>query len=256
MLEVQACMNGLTQPDQPGESAPMSFGSRFAGIFFSPPSTFADVARAPGFVAPLVVLVVSSVAVAEAMLWKIGAERLVRMLIEQSGRAGQMSLEQMEQAVHRGASILSVALHVAGVLGEPIFLLFIAALGLGILYAVFGAEAGFEKVFSAVCYAALVMTLRTPMALAMIFFGDPERFNLENPAPTNPGFFLSPTETSKPLMVLASSLDFVTLWFLLLLGVGLSEATGKRVGWVGIFLAYGALWMIFVVGRIGLAFLF
>lgn len=232
-----------------------SFWVRFAGIFFSPGRVFEDVARRPDWVPPLIVMVILSVAVTETTLAKIGAERIVRISLEQSGQAEHMNPEELQRGIEQGARIMGLSLHVFGVIGQPIFLLLLAGLGMAILYGIFGAEASFKRVFSAVCYAGLVQTLRGVMAVPMIFFGDPEHFNVLDPAPTNPGFFLNPAETSKPLMALASSLDIVSIWFLVLLGIGLSEATGKKVGAMGISLAYGVLWLIWVLGRVGLAFL-
>ena len=87
------------EPEAPAQSFP----ERLMGVFISPGETFEDVARKPGFWAPLIVLVLGSVAVVETMLWKIGAERLTRMGIEQSSRASSMPPEQINQAVSQGA---------------------------------------------------------------------------------------------------------------------------------------------------------
>ena len=73
---------------------PMSFGARFTGIFLSPGSTFEDIARKPGWLVPLLVLVASAVIFTEAMLWKVGMERIIRMSIEQSPRTARMTPEQ------------------------------------------------------------------------------------------------------------------------------------------------------------------
>jgi hypothetical protein len=91
------------------------------------------------------------------------------------------------------------------------------------------------------------------MALAVILFGDPDHFNAQNPLPSNVGFFLNPLEVSKPLYALASSADFITIWFLILLGVGLSEGTGRKVKPLSIFLVYAGFWLIWVLGKAGLA---
>lgn len=86
------------------------------------------------------------------------------------------------------------------------------------------------------------------MALAVILFGDPDNFNPQSPVPASVGFFLNPVETSRPLFALAASLDLFTIWFLVLLGIGLSEATGRKVRTRAISLTYFGLWMIWVLG--------
>jgi hypothetical protein len=229
-----------------------SFPQRLLGVFISPGETFEDVARKPGFWAPLIAIVLGALAVIETMLWKIGLERIVRMQLEQGGQASRMSPDQIDQAVRMGVRIGGITTHVFGILGPPIVLLIIAGLGLLILNPILGAQAKFKTVFSLVCYADLISLLGSLMAVAMILFGDPEQFNAENPVPSNVGFFLNPHEVSKPLYSLASSADILTIWLLILLGVGLSKATGGKVKPLPIFLLYVGIWLVWVLGKAGL----
>jgi hypothetical protein len=234
------------------ETPALSFPERLIGVFISPGETFADVARKPGFWAPLIVIVLGSMAVIESMVWKIGVERLVRMGIEQSSRASSMSPEQMDQAVTQGAKFAGIFMHVAGLLGAPIVLLIIAGVGILIVNVIFGAQSSFKTVFSLVCYADLVSLLGVIMAVAMIFFGDPDHFNAENPIPGNVGFFLNQHEVSKPLYALASSADIFSIWLLILLGVALAKGTGGKVKPLPIFLVYAGIWILYVLGKVGL----
>jgi hypothetical protein len=232
-----------------------SFPERLMGIFISPGETLADVARKPDFLAPLILLVLGAIAVTETMLWKIGMERIVRMSIEQSSRASSMSPEQMDQAVSQGARIGGILAHIGGVVGPPIGLLIIAGLGLLIVNLILGAQAKFKTVFSLICYADLVTLLGTLMAVAVILFGDPDHFNAQNPIPANVGFFLNPHEVSKPLYSLASSADIFTIWFLILIAIGLSEGTGRKVKPLSIFLVYAGFWVIWILVKMGLSML-
>jgi hypothetical protein len=236
------------------EAPAQSFPERLLGVFISPKETFADVARKPGFVAPLITLMIAAVAVTEVMLWKIGAERIVRMSMEQSGQASRMSPEQLDQAVTTAAKITGIAMHVGGVVGVPIYLLILAGLGILIANVIFGAQVKFGTVVSLVCYANLVSLLSSLMALAMMLFGDLEHFNVQNPIPTNPGFFLNVTEVSKPLYAFASSIDIFPIWIMILLGIGLSEGTGRKVKASSIFLVYLGFWALWVLIKIGRAF--
>ncbi len=242
-------------PRGPQIPVPMSMAARFVGIFFSTRSTFSDIARRPDFRYPLMALVVSSVAVTETMRVEIGMDRMIRASLQQSGQAARMSAEQMEQAIEGGAKIATVLAHVGGLLGPPIIVLLFALLSLVILNGVFGAAVKFNPAFSLTCYANLPRLLAALMGFALILSGDPSRFNPQNPLPSNLGFFLDPEAASKPLYVLASSIDLFTVWVLALLGMGLSEATGRKVNALSIFLSYFGLWMVWVLGRVGLAML-
>ena len=235
------------------ETPAQSFPERLMGVFISPGETFEDVARKPGFWAPLIVIVLGSVVMIETMIWKIGLERLVRAGIEQSSRASSMSPEQMDQAVSQGAKISAVIMHIAGLLGPPIVLLIIAGVGILIVNVIFGARASFKTIFSLVCYADLVSLLGVLMSVAVMLFGDPDHFPSQNPIPGNVGFFLNPHEVSKPLYALASSVDIFTIWLLILLGVGLSKGTGGKVKPLPIFLAYTGVWILVVLAKVGFA---
>ena len=135
----------------------------------------------------------------------------------------------------------------------PIFLLILAGLGLLIVNVIFGAPMKFKPRFSLVCYANLVSLLGSLMAVAAILFGDPGRFKARNPVPASVGFFLDPHGVSKPLYALASSADLFTVWLLILAAIGLSEGAKGKVKPLSIFLVYAGCWMIWIVGKVGLA---
>jgi hypothetical protein len=79
----------------------------------------------------------------------------------------------------------------------------------------------------------------------------PESFNIKNMAPTNLGAFLDPIETNKALYSLASSIDIVTIWTLILLGMGTSIIAGTKrsSGYIAIF----GWWAVFVLVSAGIA---
>jgi hypothetical protein len=93
------------------------------------------------------------------------------------------------------------------------------------------------------------------MSILMVLLGDPEYFvsNPQNPTPTHVGFFLNPLDTSKPLLALGGSLEGFSFWYMVLLGVGFSEVSGRRVKSLPIFLIFLGLWMIVVLIKMGLA---
>lgn len=228
---------------------------RFVGVFVSPGETFADIARHPDFLAPLIAGVVGGVALTETMLAKVGMDRIVRISLEQSGRASNMTPEQIEQAVHRGGAIAAIITHIAGFLGPLIYMLIIAALGLFIANVIFGGQTKFKTCFSVSCYAYLVSWISFILGIVIILFGDLESFNPQNFVPTNLGFFLNPRETSKALYAMATSLDVISFWFLALVSLGLSFATKRKAKTVPVFLTFVGFWAIWVLAKVGWAML-
>lgn len=235
-----------------------SFLERFIGVFVSPGETFADIVRKPDWIAPLVVLVLATVAMMETMLAKIGVAAIIRNSLAQSKQGAQMSPDQIQQAVEKGAGITAIIMHVTGFLAVPIVLLIIAGIGMLIVSGIFGGSVKFKTALSVAAYANLVSILGALMGIALILFGDPEHFNPQSPLPTNLGFFLDAQSTSKPLMALANSLDVFTLWFMALLGVGFakagsSEADRRTLKPMSVFLTFFGLWVILVLIKMGWA---
>jgi hypothetical protein len=237
----------------PEDQAGQSFVSRLIGVFLSPGETFEDIVRKPDFLAPLVLGTLAAVAVTETMLSKIGIERIIRNQIAQSSRGASMTPDQIDQAVAQGAKIAATITHIVGVVAVPIIILIIAAVGLGIVSAVFGSKTNFATAFSITCYANLVSVLGAVIAVVMILFGDPEHFNPQSPVPTNLGFFIDAAHTSRPLVALAGSIDLFTFWFMALLGIGFSAATRKQAKPVSVFLCFFGLWALLVLAKVGWA---
>ena len=94
--------------------------------------------------------------------------------------------------------------------------------------------------------------IKTIMGVVVLYAGTaPESFNIKNFAPTNLGAFLNPLETNPGLYSLASSIDFVTIWSLVLVGIGTAMVAGvKRSS--GYIAAFG-WWAVVVMVGAGLA---
>jgi hypothetical protein len=248
-------MSTAESPSAAAEApAPKSFPARFLGVFVSPGETFAEIARRPDFIAPLIVLILATIAVSETMLARVGMERLVRMQLEHSSRASSMTPPQMQQAVDQGVRIGTILAHL-GFVFLPVVLLLIAVICLAVTNAIFGGRITFGTAFSIVCYANLVSVLTSVIAIVMIIFGDVEHFNPQNPVPTNPGFFLNPAETPRALLSLAGSFDIFSLWIIVLLGIGLSEAAARKVKIASITLTLFGLWLVWVLAKVVLSIL-
>lgn len=231
------------------------FLARVVGVFIEPAETFDDIARKPDLFAPLALLVLVALSVAETMLARVGMERIIMHTLIQTGQAAKMSTAQLSQAVHRGAALAGVLTQISAVLGVPIFLLVVAGFGMVVLKGFFGSEAKFKQVFSATCYAYMPSIVGAVMAIAVMLLGNPASFNPQSPAPTNLGFFLNPTTTSHVAFALASSLDIIIIWFLVLLAIGISRVSGKKVKASSLFMTYAGAWILLVIVKVGFAML-
>ena len=127
----------------------------------------------------------------------------------------------------------------------------------------FGGKAKFGSIFAVFYYAWLPAFFKALLGTIVIYSGmAPESFNIKNFAPTNLGAFLDPVETNKALYTLATSLDAVTIWTLVLLGMGTAIVAGTKrssgyiavFGWWALFVLIGVGWaaMMGNSGRVGL----
>ncbi len=239
----------------PTDEPPQSFFQRLVGVFVSPGPTFADVARKPDFLAPLIILVVLTVTGTELFVARIGMEPVLRWAFEHSSRTSNLSPDQMQQMIARVVPIQTAIVHAVGLLWVPFLALVVAVVGLVTVNSVFGGQISFKTAYSIACYAYWVNVIYYLLGIVIDFLGDSEHIisNPQSPTPTSVGFFLNPLDSSKPLMAIGSSLEIFTLWHLALLGIGFSEATARNVRFTPIFLIFLGLWIIGVLIKAGLA---
>jgi hypothetical protein len=242
-------------PDASQGAPRKPFLARLIGVIVEPGETFQDIARKPDFWAPLILLVLVSVAVVETMLEKVGMEQIIMQTLKSSGQANRMDPAQLSEAIERGARVGSVLMQASAVVGVPFFLLVVAGFGILVLNGLFGQHASFKQAFSATCYACMPRVVGAVMAVAVIFFGDVSSFNPQSPAPTDVGFFLDPLTTSHVVSVLASSADIITLWVLVLLAIGLSRVAQNKVKTSSIFMTCFGAWILLVIVKVGFAML-
>ena len=239
----------------PAEEPPAdSFLSRAIGMFISPGRAFESIARRPDFLVPLLAMVFLSIAGTETFLAKIGIAPILQWAFEHNRRTSSMSPSDIQALVQKTAPIYTMMAHVTAVLWVPFLTLLIALIGLGMLRWIFGVDMSFKLAFSIPSYAYLINLPFSVITFLIIFVGDPEHFasNPQNPSPTSVGFFMSP-EGSKPLLALGSALEIFTLWYMVLLGIGFSEASGKKVKPATIFFIFFGFWLVWTLAKMGLA---
>ena len=117
---------------------------------------------------------------------------------------------------------------------------------------VFGGRAKYGSIFTVWMYAGLPGIVKPLLGTIAIFAGmAPESFNIKNYAPTNIGAFLDPLATNKAIYTLATSLDAVTIWTLVLLGMGTAIVAGVKRG--SGYIAVFGWWAIFVLIGVGVS---
>jgi len=213
----------------------LSQWQRVACIFTAPSKTFEDIKRGNrSWWMPIIIFTVFAYLLFAVVSTRIGIQQVVDNQIHLSpsseARLAQATPEQRETS-----NKFSVAITEAAFLANPVFLMAGVSLMVLVIWGTinfaFGGRATFGSMFAMWMYATLPSIIKSILGMVTILAGmAPESFNIKNMAPTNLGAFMDPIESNKALYSIASSLDIVTIWTLVLLSIGTSIIAGTKRG--------------------------
>jgi Yip1 domain len=237
--------------EQPAAEEPARLGpfSRLTGTLFSPGETFADVNRKPTWIAPLLIAVVTTLALSLFFEWRVkpdwdkffqtmAEKRLGKSLKELPPEQQDQIKKQLEYQKRFATTDLNSPLSIVIAVGRTIiFYVFafliptgIFALGLMLMQAM----TTFKKILSVVawswCATGLVYTIVVAGSLMMRDSESLKEINLADPAgivPTNLAVIL-PSGTSPALSSIAGSFDIFTIWYLMLVVIGFVAISGAK----------------------------
>jgi len=236
------------------QAAISPFG-RIVGIFFSPKATFEDIARKPGWVAPILLTTVLSIISVTALNQRMNWRDYIVQQIEKSPRAAQLSAEQKQQQADTGAKFTVGIVYASGLLVPICFALLVGLVMWGAYNLLAGAGAGFPQAFSIVAHAGLVGLVSTPLFLLVLFLKPPGTIDPENPLATNLAALL-PEDSAKWLVALCKSFDVFTFWTLILIAIGFAAVNPRKLKGAKSFTTAFTVWAVYVVLRVGWAFIF
>ena len=250
-------MNDPTlQPTAPAPEPGLSQWQRVTGIFSSPSKVFQDIARGnKSWWLPFLLMIMVSYGFFAVITVKIGWDQVAQNTIHLNPKAEARMADA--PPAQRATSMKFTRWAMEGAfLASPIFILAVGAFTALILWGTinfgFGGKSNYGGIFTVWMYASLPSIIKSLLGMIVIFAGmAPESFNLKNFAPTNIGAFLSPTDTNAALYSLASSLDFVTIWTLVLLSIGIAAVarTKRGSGYIAVF----GWWVLIVLIGVGWA---
>jgi hypothetical protein len=240
--------------EAPGERrAPAQVGAlaRIPGAFLSPRETFDSIARRPTWLAPLLLWIAVSLAVAMLLAPRMDFERMTRERIEKSGRT--LPEDQIQSIVERQKRFGAIFGYVGAVLG-PLLLSLIVATVLWGAFKAFGWDTSFHQALGVTTHAFLPGVISALLLLPLLpsrdkvdpqAMGDMVRSNLG---------FLVERDSSKLLHSLLQSIDLFSFWSLLLFVIGFAAAA--KIPRKSAAAVIVTLWLLYVSGKAGLAALF
>jgi hypothetical protein len=241
--------------DTAADTTPLSQVERVVDAFIAPSKTFNDIVRDSSWWLPWLLVVLVTLGFGATIRQKIGWDRTYGNILLQSPEAQQERLAQLpadQQARQKaiGAAATKYILWATPVLG-----LLFAAIAAGVLLATLnfglGGQAKFAQMFAVWMYATLPWVIQAILGIIALLAGlDADSFNLKNPVGTNIGYYLPP-DWPKWLIALATSIDGLTIWALILLTIGC--ATVGRTKRSAAAVAVWGWWILITLVKVSVA---
>ncbi len=216
--------------------------SRIMNVFVNPQKLFVYLKHKPDFWAPLVLTILISM-ISGYYIGPIAIDEQIQR-IENNTRIpeeARMKMIDNLEASKTGTRRL-IAVFVPPLISVPLFFLIIAFIFWAMGNFVFARQVRFGQMFAAVTYANLVpLLLGTVIKLPLIMAT--HSINVQ----TSLALFLSPEQQGTFLYSLLSSFDVFNLWYLAVLGIGVSvfyEVTRRRA-----FTLVFGLWFVWVIAK-------
>lgn len=217
---------------------------RVANTFTAPSKTFDDIRQGNKswwlpFLISIAFVYVFFAAVTVRVGWDQVAQNAIHLNPKAEAKLDQAPPEQramslkFTQYAMEGGLAASPIIAIAGTAIAAVVLL-------GTINFVFGGRAKFGSVFTVWMFAGLPGIIKFLLGTVVIFAGlAPESFNMENFAPTNAGAFLSAQDVGPALYRLATAVDVITIWTMILAGMGCGSSRGQAQ-----FGIPGRLWVV------------
>ena len=204
---------------------PMSEGARIINTFIAPSKTFTDLRRSASWWGPWILISIFSLLFIYAIGKQVGFEQVSKNQIAHSKRADQFDKLPADQQ----AKQLQVSSKIIGFFayGSPALVLLYFLISTVALWATFkvgvAAETSFGQAYAIVMYSGLPGIIGAILGTIALFAGvNPEGFDINNPVGTNLAYYLDPETTGKFVRGMASSLDVLSIWTIILIGIGFS----------------------------------
>jgi len=233
-------------PNPVPATPPLSEGARIVNTFIAPSKTFTDLRRSAAWWGPWIVISIVSIVFIYAIGKQVGFEQVGKNQVEHSKRAeafDKLPADQQAQQLRVSAKIISVFAY-----GSPALILFYFLISTTALWATFkvgaAADTTFGQAYAIVMYAGLPGIIGAILGTIALFAGvNPEGFDINNPVGTNLAYYLDPDTTEKFIRGMASALDVINIWTIVLIGIGFactskvkrSTAIGIVAGWYLLF---------------------
>lgn len=223
---------------------------RVVGVIIAPFRTFAEIARRPDVLVPLILIVVIGYASTFAILPRTDMDAMMEAQIEAAKKQNpNMSDEDLERGMKFGAALTKVIFYIQPLMMIVWYLIVAGVLLLG--FRLFGGEGTFKQAFSVTVYSWMPYVILTIITtIVVVAKGTFDPITAATLVKSNPAFLVEMKE-QPVLYSLLSMLDIFTFWVLALLVIGFSEVSKfSKAKSAAVVIS---LWLVLAVIRLGFA---
>lgn len=228
-------MSTFALPEQ--SASALGQTERVLYTFTAPSRTMADLRRNASWWVPWLLVSVVSVAFVLVLDKKIGWAQVMETQNQTNPKAAER-IDKM--APDQRANMMKIQTTVArGIgFGTPVIMLLtivvVAAVLVGLFNFGFGTKLRFGEMMGVAAYSYLPSLINSLLIIMLMFFVEPDAFDIKYPIATNPGYFIPAT---MPFWkTLLGGLDIFSLWTIFLMAVGVSQLSKVKKG-----TAFGAI---------------
>lgn len=238
------------QPVAPAAPAKNVF-QRIAGVFFAPEETFADIARRPDVLWPLLILTLFGFLTTALVMPRMDMDAMVA---EQGEMMKKQNPNMSDSDVERVGRMSKAMGKVSGWIGPLLIIIgyVVIALVLWGAFRLMGGDGDYKQALSTTLYAYVPrMILGGLIAVVILMLREPiNPMDIPSVVKTSPAFLADRTE-QPVLFSLLGSFDIFVLWSIYLLTVGFSKLA--RVSKMKAAAIIITLWLVTVVVKLGFA---
>ena len=231
----------------PLEPAPISPMGRLTGVFFSPKETFADIARRPSWILPIVLLSILGLGVAYTMNKKIDWESYLRSQAEKSPRFANLTEAQAEQALAPQVKWTPRTVYVFGPLRNVCIVLVVSLIYWGAL-----ASSGvrFNQSFAITAFAQMPHVIASILVIITLSLRAYGESTPENMLPSHLGAFMS-SDAPRWQTSLGTSVELFDLYSNFLAALGLTMVNPKKISLTKALVVVFGAWLLWVLIKVG-----
>jgi hypothetical protein len=246
--------NDAAQGAAAAEAQPGFFGI-LINVLLAPSEAFAAILKSPSVWGPLLLCVALHVGFTVVWMQNVDPVEFMKARIAESPQGmEQVPPERRAEMIEQQASFLPVMAWVGPVF-VLLFILVLAAILTFVYRFFFAGEVSFKQGLAISAWVnAATGLVSTPLMLLVMFLKDDWTVAPQEALQANPTLFIDRDSVSKPLFSFLGSLDAFSFWTVSLLAIGFGLASRARFG--SAIWGIGTVWIIYVIGKVGLSFFF